>query len=31
MAGIRNIVDSDFESIIKLNEAELLQTSPMGV
>lgn len=31
MANIRDIVESDFESIIKLNDAEVLQTSPMGL
>lgn len=31
MAGIRDIVESDFDSIIKLNDAEVLKTSPMDL
>lgn len=31
MTQIRNIVDADFESIIKLNDSEVEQTSPMDM
>jgi predicted GNAT superfamily acetyltransferase len=31
MTCIRDIVESDFESIIRLNDAEVLQTSPMDL